>query len=149
MSISVQDCSRDKMNGWINNEIHVSNMWKCMTGLGIQTRDPCITRKELHVSRPISIHGSRSNYHIPFLTKFFFPFPLRNSQQTHVHSVRTWSIKQMLDQRWLQHQRNLYLENQINQIKQNIHCIVYIDIQLNSFLQKMLISVTNDTKAAI
>jgi len=33
------------MDEYIYNEIHVSNKWKCMAGLGIQTRDPCITRK--------------------------------------------------------------------------------------------------------
>ena len=83
LSVSVQElkknCNTDKSNGLIYNEIHVhvSNKWKFVAGLGIQTRDPCITRRcsttELHVSRPINIHGSRPNYHIPPLTKFL-PF---------------------------------------------------------------------------
>ena len=52
LSISIQklkkNCSMDKRNGWIYNEIQVSNKWKCMAGLGIQPRDPCITRKVLY-----------------------------------------------------------------------------------------------------
>ena len=65
------------MNIQWNTRIKYICKWKCMTGLGIQTRDLCITRKvsttELYVSRPISIHGSRPNYHNSFLTKFL-PF---------------------------------------------------------------------------
>ena len=52
MSIYVQELkknsNRDKRDGGIYNEIHVSNKWKCMAGLGIQTRDPCITRQVLY-----------------------------------------------------------------------------------------------------
>ena len=52
---------------------------------------PCIARRcstsELHVSRPINIHGSRLNYHIPPLTKFL-PFK-KPVSYTHLRAHET------------------------------------------------------------
>ena len=48
LSISVQELKKNVVGirGMDEyNEIHVSNKWKCMAGLGNQTRNHCITRK--------------------------------------------------------------------------------------------------------
>ena len=53
MSISVQEFKKTVvgikgMDEYNEIHKHVSNKWQCMAGLGIQTRDHCITRMVLY-----------------------------------------------------------------------------------------------------
>ena len=64
--------------------------WKCMAGSVIRNRDSSIIMKVAHstteLSRPINIH-------VPGYQSFC---PLRNTQQTHVHPVRTYWFNKCL-----------------------------------------------------